>query len=254
MDTLDDFLSRRPPTAERPLLGLTVLLVEDSRYTSEAFRLLCLRSGARIRRADLLANAERHLRVYRPSVVIVDIWLPDGSGLKLIEDLARAQPRVDIILGTSGDPEGETSAIAAGADGFIAKPVGRLAQFQAAILRHLPRDRQPPGPRIVREEKVSPDPISLRDDLEQVATVLSGAEDVHKIDYLTRFLGGIADSAGDRSLSEAVDALKSCRDDGRPLRPDIARLAALVQARLAPNTPFGIRSDPAGRATGTSAS
>ncbi len=234
MDTLDDFLATRPPTADRPLLGLTVLLVEDSRYASEAFRLLCLRSGARIRRADSLFHAHRHLRVYRPSAVIVDIGLPDGSGLHLIEELARATPRVDILLGTSGDPEGEALALAAGADGFLAKPVGRLAQFQAALLRHLPRDRQPPGPRIVLEEHVAPDPIALRDDLAHVADVLSGEEDVRAIDYLTQFLGGIAHSAGDTSLGEAVEALRYRRDAGGPLRPDIARLAALVQARLAP--------------------
>ena len=85
MDDLED-LEPTPapaPSADRPLLGLTILVVEDSRFACEAMRLLCLRSGARIRRADCLRSARRHLRVYRPSVVVVDLGLPDG-----MEDLA----------------------------------------------------------------------------------------------------------------------------------------------------------------------
>ena len=102
----------------RPLTGLTVLVVEDSRFASEAVRLLCLRSGARIRRADCLRSAERHLRTYRPAVVIVDLGLPDGDGAGLIRQIASAEPRVPVVLGLSGDPDGRNAAMSAGADGF----------------------------------------------------------------------------------------------------------------------------------------
>lgn len=43
MDDLDAFVVAKPvPTSSRPLLGLTALVVEDSRFACEAMRLLCL--------------------------------------------------------------------------------------------------------------------------------------------------------------------------------------------------------------------
>ena len=102
-ETLDDFLMTRPPTAERPLLGQTLLVVEDSRFACEALRLICQRSGARIRRADSLASASRHLCTYRPGIVVVDVGLPDGSGLDLIRTLANTDPRIPLIMAMSGD-------------------------------------------------------------------------------------------------------------------------------------------------------
>lgn len=238
METLDDFLMTRPATAQRPLLGLTVLVVEDSRYASEAMRLLCLRSGARIRRADSLFSARRHLRVYRPGAVIIDMGLPDGSGAELIAELATGGHRVEVLLGMSGDPGARSRALEAGSDGFLDKPLGSLAAFQAAILAHLPTHRHPPGPRQISNDWVAPDILAYRDDLAHVADVLSAEDEGHVIAYLTQFLGGIARSAGDGDLSAAVDAVVATRDAGRPIRPDVARLAAVVQSRLAAAAPI----------------
>lgn len=220
------------PTATRPLLGLTVLVVEDSRFACDAMRLLCLRSGARIRRADCMASARRHLQVYRPSAAIVDLGLPDGSGAELIAELAAALPRVDVILGISGDPFGEEVALAAGADGFMAKPLSSVAAFQQAILSALPRDRQPPGPRMVSDDPVRPDPVAFRDDMAHAAGVLDDRSDAMAVDYVAQFLSGVARSAGDDVLYQAASALAERRRKAEPLQTDLARVSALVKARL----------------------
>ncbi|HBS50882.1 MAG TPA: response regulator [Rhodobacteraceae bacterium] len=233
MDDSDPFAApHRIPTPARPLLGMTVLVVEDSRFACEAMRLLCLRSGARIRRADCLASARRHLGVYRPTAMVIDLGLPDGSGLDLIEEMARATPRVDVLLATSGDDFAEDAAIAAGADGFLAKPIHALAVFQQAILSRLPPDRRPGSVRLVPEERVAPDPVAYRDDMAHVADVLTGCSDGKTLDYVAQFLRGVAVSAEDGPLARAAEALAQARADGRPAVHDAARVAGLVQSRL----------------------
>lgn len=232
-EDIETLIMSQTPTAERPLLGLTVLMVEDSRFASEAIRLLCLRSGARIRRADSLKSARRHLRVYRPSVVIIDLGLPDGSGAALIRELANAIPRLGIIFGISGNDGGVEHALEAGADGFFAKPIESLATFQRAILEHLPADAQPKGLHTLTNDKISPDPIALHDDLIHISSVLkSDANDGQAIDYVAQFLTGIARIAHDDVLESAVIDLAKQRAKGQPTGPQVAQISGMVQERL----------------------
>jgi len=230
MDKLSDLLAQ--PTASRPLLGMTVLAVEDSRYTCETLRLMCLRSGARIRRADCLASARRHLKVYRPSAVIVDMGLPDGSGLDLIAELVAASPRVGVILGLSGDDGAEARALSAGADGFLGKPLASLAQFQETILSLLPPEQKPAGPRGVPQERIDPDRSAFLDDISHVAELLEDRQDGPTLDYVAQFLGGVARSAKDGPLERAVSELARCRPGGGRRREKVARLMQVVRARI----------------------
>lgn len=232
-DDMETFIQAQPATQDRPLQGMTVLVVEDSRFASEAIRLLCLRSGARIRRADSLAAAHRHLRVYRPSIVIVDMGLPDGSGAELIEELSKELVRVPVLLAMSGDDGAEDAALAAGADGFMAKPVESLAVFQQAILAQLPAAEGPPGPRSLPSDMVQPDRMAYRDDLVHVAEMMRDQVDSKTQDYLAQFLGGLARSAHDDGLQAAATSLAQARAEGRMTRSDLARVAGMLEERLA---------------------
>ncbi|MGR3322091.1 MAG: response regulator [Pseudooceanicola sp.] len=234
----DGSTARSGPPPGRPLQGLTILVVEDSRFASEALRLMCLRSGARIRRADSLRSARRHLKLYRPAVVIVDLGLPDGSGADLIADLARAAPRVEVLIGISGDDGAMDAALAAGADGFLSKPLQSLAAFQEGILRHLSGDHLPTGLRLIQDEIIEPDRLAYRDDMVHIAEVLSDAGEEASLDYVAQFLRGLARSAHDAVLAEAANALHLSRQEGRATRSDVARIAGLVQERLAESRPI----------------
>lgn len=234
MDDPDPFAANIPtPTARRPLLGLTILAVEDSRFASDAMRLLCLRSGARIRRADCLRSARRHFRVYRPSVVLVDLGLPDGNGTELIAELNETHPRVEGILAISGDDTLEGAAMAAGADGFLVKPVLSLGAFQEKVLSILPAERRPKGPRQVDEQVVEPDRLAYRDDMAHIADVLEDQHTARTLDYVAQFTSGVAGLANDTALADAARALARKRALGETAASETARIAGLVQHRLA---------------------
>lgn len=207
-----------------PLSGVTILLVEDSRFASDALRLMCQRSGARMRRAETMAQARLHLRTYCPDVVIVDLGLPDGRGDRLIRDLAICG-RMTAVLGLSGDPDGRALALAAGARGFLEKPLRGMGPFQRAILRHLPGRIAP----TVQDEDEwaarKPDPLALRDDLAHAAELLTTAPDAATRGYLARFVAGIARSAGDGELAKAA-ASAAQRAEALP------RLREMVHDRL----------------------
>lgn len=216
----------------RPLSGLTVLIVEDSRYSSEAMRLLCLRSGARIRRADSLASAQRHLGTYRPEVVIIDLGLPDGDGAELISTLDKSNLRIPVILGISGDSDLRDTAIEAGADGFLAKPIESLAIFQQTILQAFPTNSRGWGLAVVPDELIQPDSAALRADFSHVVKTLANLNSDESLDYIARFLAGVARSVGDEKLETAATELARCESEGIVPASEVARISEMVEERL----------------------
>lgn len=228
-ESLEDFLMTRPPTADRPLLGQTVLVVEDSRFTCEALRMICQRSGARIRRADCLRSAERHLQTYRPGIVVIDVGLPDGSGLDLIRRLAQAEPPIGVIVATSGDDTFARAAVEAGANVFISKPITSVSAFQSAILAELPKHARPAEYHPAKIDEVVPDRIALRDDLSLAAELLGHDPDQVTCDYLSMFLLGLAKTSDDPDLADAARGLANA--EGAPGIVESAR--RIVSRRIA---------------------
>ncbi len=74
--------------------------------------------------AALAREATRRIPVLRPDVAIFDARLPDGSGIDACRDVRSVDPRIKGLILTSFDDEtAMTTAILAGASGFLLKDV-----------------------------------------------------------------------------------------------------------------------------------
>ena len=204
MTGMSNTLHSLKPTSRRPLHGLMVLLVEDSLTASEVVRLMGITSGARLRRADCMTSARRHLKIYRADVAIVDMGLPDGDGAELISELAHASPRTQTIIGLSADPSRATAAIEARADSFIEKPLNSVAGFQSAILMNLPNHRRPMDIRLLPDLAFEADQRALQEDLVHALDLLNNNERAQP-DYLAAFIAGVARTASDPTLEQAAE-------------------------------------------------
>jgi DNA-binding NtrC family response regulator len=125
------------PTPDRPL---TTLIVEDDANLRSALAALISREGAVPRDAATLREARKRLAETCFDAVLVDLTLPDGSGLDLLGD-PDAQGNPEYIVVT-GDATAETAvqALRRGALDYLTKPVDR-ARLRS-VLANLARTRR----------------------------------------------------------------------------------------------------------------
>jgi CheY-like chemotaxis protein len=227
----------RTRAVERPLLGLTILLVEDSRYFADAVRLMAIRSGARLRRADCIHSAHKHTRIYRPDAILVDLGLPDGAGQDLIKEMSRVPNAPPVIAISGGDQtECKEQAMAAGATIFLQKPFFDLASFQQTILSIMPETSDANGfkPRVAGDQ-VHPDKESLVEDYEYVSQIIQEAmqdENPEQMQYAAQFLNSVARVSADDDLIAHAVTLNTKLNTDRHWALYCDHVLALLAARI----------------------
>lgn len=81
------------------------------------------------------AQAVRVAAAVSPAVVVLDLQLPDRSGVEVIQGLAGTAPDARVlVLSASGEHQDVLAAVKAGATGYLVKSAGR-AEFLAAVAR-----------------------------------------------------------------------------------------------------------------------
>jgi two-component system KDP operon response regulator KdpE len=123
--------------------GSRVLVVDDEAGLARALAITLRAVGWDVRVAGDGRSALREAAAFRPDVVLLDLGLPDISGLEVIAGL-RGWTRVPIVvLSARQHGEDKVDALDAGADDYVTKPFGMdelLARLRAAVRRGQPVD------------------------------------------------------------------------------------------------------------------
>ena len=107
-----------------------IFLLEDDEALGRGITMALEGPERAVFRAGTLAEAEEILSRERFSLLILDVNLPDGSGLELLKQLRQRGDSVPVILLTANDLEVDIVAgLELGADDYITKP------FSLAVLR-----------------------------------------------------------------------------------------------------------------------
>ena len=107
-----------------------IFLLEDDDALSRGIAMALSGPDRAVTQADRVARARETLAGAQFDLLILDVNLPDGSGLELLRTLRQSGDRTPAILLTANDLElDEVAGLEAGADDYITKP------FSLAVLR-----------------------------------------------------------------------------------------------------------------------
>ena len=100
-----------------------VLVVDDEPSVADALRLILEEQGFVVCVAGMAREGLAQARKRRFRLAIIDLRLPDMTGIELLKAICRESPQSALILITScGTPEIFAEAKGCGASGFLSKP------------------------------------------------------------------------------------------------------------------------------------
>jgi two-component system, OmpR family, KDP operon response regulator KdpE len=121
-----------------------VLVVDDERQILRALKVILREAGYDVIEAATMEEALDRAAVRPPDAAIVDLMLPDGSGVELSRRLREWTSMPILVLSAVGEEDAKVEALEAGADDYVTKPFGprELVARLGAALR---RVGDPPG-------------------------------------------------------------------------------------------------------------
>jgi two-component system, OmpR family, KDP operon response regulator KdpE len=124
-----------------------ILVVEDDSGIQNILRMLFEANGFRVVIEKTAKAGQQAARVHRPDAMIVDLGLPDGDGITVIQEVRVWSAVPVIVLSARTAEEQRLAAFEAGADDYVIKPFSApelLARVRAGLRRHV-RGELPQG-------------------------------------------------------------------------------------------------------------
>ena len=118
--------------------GARILVVDDESQILRALRTSLQAAGYEVEVAATAAEALASAATHPSDGVILDLVLPDGSGIDVCRELRTWTNVPIIVLSAVGDEHEKVAALDAGADDYVTKPFGvdeLLARLRAALRR-----------------------------------------------------------------------------------------------------------------------
>ena len=144
--------------------------------------------------AGSVAEAVLRARSYKPDVIVMDVRLPDGSGVEACRDIRAENPQIRVLMLTSfSDDQALFDSIMAGASGYVLKQIrgsdlvdgirrvgaGESLLDPAITARVLERVRNPHGDRDPRLARLTPTEARILDMIAEGLTNREIGERVH---------------------------------------------------------------------------
>ncbi|MES2685873.1 MAG: response regulator [Pseudomonadota bacterium] len=119
-------------------MTLRVLVVEDDREIRALVQASLSVEGFEVQTAASLSEAGALLRHSPPDVIVLDLGLPDGDGVSLVQAVRKSQSTPIIVVSARHQEEQKIRLLDAGADDYLTKPfsVGELLARIRVALRH----------------------------------------------------------------------------------------------------------------------
>lgn len=120
---------------------MKILIVEDDSSLSEIMTKALLKEHYIVETAMTFFEADSKLAGYSYDCILLDIMLPDGNGLKLLEHIKTQQKRENVIIISAKDSiDDKIAGLDLGADDYLPKPF-HIAELTARIKSVLRRGR-----------------------------------------------------------------------------------------------------------------